>query len=181
MAQLSMSEAAGRVDVLVRSKVNLGHQLNLMESNTFFHKNVTMNNFVVAFYEWLPFTIECILSVPDAFTASVLAWPPNQAMAVSPLAPFLYTLDFNKTICNDTVHFPGSNCSVFGQESYPLDSNYKPIWNSPIFINVPSHQTDMPFWKTGVMSRSVGWRSSANNRFNPGYTIIFPTPTLPTY
>eukprot|EP00906_Rhabdomonas_costata_P005064 RCo007596 len=159
MAQLSMSEAAGRVDVLVRSKVSLGHQLNLMESNTFFYKNLTMNNFVTAYYEWLPLTTQNFLSVPDTFAASMLAWAPNQAMAVSPLAPFFVAISFNETICNDTVHFPGSNCLVFGEELYPLDSNFKPIWSSPIFTNVPYNQSDMTYWKTGPMARTVGWRS----------------------
>eukprot|EP00906_Rhabdomonas_costata_P037601 RCo052986 len=186
LAEVDMVEAARSVQDLIVSKLVTGHQLNIMESLYFLHAGLRMDDFVNAWTVWRPLTIAGMLSASDTFSSSNLVWPglPGQGrgMAFQGLGSITagVFLSFNSTVCNDTVHFPGSNCSVRGLELYTLDpSTLYPLWGDLRRYLPDFDAMQLPTMRTGVYSRSSTWRSSPNNLFNPGYAEVSFMPPKP--
>jgi len=181
VAEVSMNEAAYSVIVSVQSKIAIGHQLNQMEEEYFFARNITLDNFANDFKYWLFLTIQNLKTVVGIYAWSVLYFLPNHLFAVNVMIPAVGLFNFNSTVCNDTVNFPGSNCAISGEELYPLDvQNAKVLFETPIILQ-PIDAVNQPPWQTGPLSRLKGWHSTPQDRFSPGYTCIYPTPTKPTF
>eukprot|EP00906_Rhabdomonas_costata_P035059 RCo049284 len=115
-----MQEAAHSVMNLIVSKFETGHMLNYAESAYFLRAGHRLDNFVNALKYWWPLTASHLLGVSGTYFASTLTWPglPGHGRMVgfSLVAGAGVFGSFNSTVCNDTVNFPGSNCSVMGTE-----------------------------------------------------------------
>eukprot|EP00906_Rhabdomonas_costata_P004517 RCo006659 len=116
IAEVDMAEAAESIQDLIVSKISLGHQLNIMESLYFWRAGIRMDDFVNAWTVWRPLTLAGMLSVPGTFSGTTLVWPglPGHGRGISFQGARVLNSgvfgSFNATVCNDTVHFPGSNC-----------------------------------------------------------------------
>eukprot|EP00906_Rhabdomonas_costata_P002376 RCo003793 len=184
IADVDMQEAAHSVMNLIESKVEVAHQMNYAESIYFLQAGIRMDDFVTAWNVWRPLTLSLILSVIETFAGTTLMWPglPGQgrAMAFSTTGSLAVFCNLNSTVCNDTENFPGSNCSVFGTESYILNTTtMKPVFSKMVAHKPSGDAMINPSMLTGTYSRSTGWRSSPGNLFNPGYSDIYFTPTFP--
>ena len=177
-----MNEAAESVMLSINSKIAVGHQLNAMESYYFLRQNMTLDNFVTTHYYWRYLTIQNLQSVFGTFVWSVAHWLPNHLMAINLEIPAAVYFNFNSTVCNDSLHFPGSHCNVSGEEMYALDVESGKVDFTALEMLVPVDAQAQPFWQSGPLSRLPStWRSSAADLFSPGYTSIYPTPTKPTF
>eukprot|EP00906_Rhabdomonas_costata_P002778 RCo004323 len=186
IAEVDMLEGAQSVVALIQAKVEVGHLLNHAESSYFRAMGQRLDNWVTAYYAWKPLATANMLGAQGTYIGSVLQWPGmpghGHALAVNPTGGIIAFASFNASVCNDTAHFPGSDCNLMGLETYLLNPmTLQPMWDVRI-LYIPNYDAmHNPAYITGAVPRSVGWRSSPANLFNPGYSAIDFTPNFPPY
>eukprot|EP00906_Rhabdomonas_costata_P017631 RCo025469 len=180
IAEVDMQEAAHSVMNVIVAKFEIGHMLNFAESMSFRQAGRRMDNFVNAMKYWWPLTVPHVLGVADSYYASTLIWPglPGHGRLVS-FGPFAQFCSLNATVCNDTVNFPGSNCSIMGTEFYNFNTTtYMPIFDKLVSFDPKGDAMTNAAMQSGSYSRglSSNFRSSASNLFNPGYSEVYISP-----